>query len=153
MAGMDISRAQLTNSGTHVQITDPEWPWTLDVYVSEDPSLPGIIGLVIWAREVAENGAVFRPPLTSAALAEIPVRALARVAASALAGEGEAQLRMLALPRPKGLRSWPPDHFSRVSTVAAWARRTLRPGGAVSAVSEFWAVHPRTARRWLEQLP
>lgn len=134
-------------------MTDPEWPWTLDVYVSQDPSLPGIIGLVIWAREVEENGVVVRPPITSAALADIPVRALSRVAASALAGEGEAQLRMLALPRPKGLRSWPPDHFQRVGVVASWARRTLRPGGAVSAVSEFWAVHPRTARRWIERLP
>src|SRR5690349_6332565 len=88
-------------------------------------------------------------PITSTVLSLIPVRQIASVAASALAVEGEAQYRMLAAPRPPGLRSWPPDHFQRVARVAAWARATGRTGGAAGAMAEFWGVHYRTARRWI----
>jgi len=138
---MDVSAAQLTNSGDMVQLVDPAFPWTVDVYLNPDTGRPDVKGLVIWARE--------GHPITSTVLAQIPVRQLASVAASALRGEGEAQYRMLAAPRPPGSRSWPPDHFQRVERVAAWARATGRPGGAAGAVSEFWGVHYRTARRWL----
>lgn len=138
---MDVSRAQLTNSGTMVQVIDPMFPWTVDVYLNEDTERPEVRGLVVWSRE--------GQPITSTALSQIPVRQLASVAASALKGEGEAQYRMLARPRPKGSRSWPPDHFQRVARVAAWARSTGRPGGAGGAVAEFWGVNYRTARRWI----
>lgn len=139
---MDVSKAQLTNTGTMVQLVDPSFPWTLDVYLVGGSDRPAVRGLVIWARDNAE-------PITSAVLARIPMRQLASVAASALAGEGEAQYRMLARPRPEGTRGWPADHFHRVARVGAWARATGRPGGAAAAVAEFWGVHHRTARRWL----
>lgn len=139
---MDVSRAQLTNSGECVQLVDPEFPWTIDVYLSDAPGRPRVKGLVIWARDEDQ-------PITSTVLAQIPVRQIASVAASAVAGEGEAQYRMLASPRPSGSRSWPEDHFQRVGRVAAWARATGRPGGEAGAVSEFWGVHCRTARRWI----
>jgi hypothetical protein len=142
---MDVSRAQLTNSGECVQLTDPEFPYTVDVYLNPEAERPEVRGLVVWAREGAE-------PITSTALAQIPVRQLASVAASAIRGEGEAQYRMLAAPRPHGSRSWPADHFQRVGRVAAWARSIGRPGGAAVAVSEFWGVNPRTARRWISHL-
>jgi hypothetical protein len=142
---MDVSRAQLTNSGDMVQLIDPEFPWTIDVYLNPEAGRPKVRGLVVWAREDDL-------PITSTVLAQIPVRQLASVAASALKGEGEAQYRMLARPRPTGSRSWPPDHFQRVARVAAWARSTGRPGGAAGAVSEFWGVHYRTARRWISRL-
>ena len=141
---MDVSRAQLTNSGEMVQLVDPSFPWTVDVYLSAGTERPEVQGLVVWART--------GDPITSTVLAQIPVRQLASVAASALAGEGEAQYRMLARPRPSGSRSWPEDHFQRVGRVAAWARATGRPGGAAGAVSEFWGVHYRTARRWISRL-
>jgi hypothetical protein len=139
---MDVSRAQLTNSGECVQLTDPEFPFTVDVYLSREAGRPKVRGLVVWAQDEDQ-------PITSTVLSQIPVRQLASVAASAVAGEGEAQYRMLASPRPSGSRSWPPDHFQRVTRVAAWARATGRPGGAAGAVSEFWGVHYRTARRWI----
>lgn len=141
---MDVSRAQLSNSGTSVQLCDPEFPWTVDVYLNEGAERPEVRGLTIWART--------DEPITSTVLARIPVRQIAGVVASALKGEAEAQYRMLAQPRPAGSRSWPPEHFSRVARVAAWARATQRPGGAAGTVSEFWGVHYRTARRWLSRL-
>lgn len=138
---MDVSLAQISNTGEMVQFTDPGFPWTVDVYLSQGTDRPKVRGLVVWAREDL--------PITSTVLSQIPVRQLASVAASELKGEGEAQYRMLARPRPAGVRSWPPDHFQRVARVAAWARQTGRPGGAAGAVAEFWSVHYRTARRWL----
>lgn len=138
---MDVSRAQLSNTGEMVQFTDPEFPWTVDVYLSQVADRPKVRGLVVWSRD--------DQPVTSTVLSQIPVRQLASVAASALKGEGEAQYRMLARPRPQGQRSWPADHFQRVQRVASWARQTGRPGGAAGAVAEFWGVHYRTARRWL----
>lgn len=147
---MDVSRAQLSNTGDEIELVDPEWPWTVRVRMSRDDTLPGIVELTLVAR--AELRAPYEwavPPITSSVLAQLPIRQIGQVAASALAGEGEAQYRMLARPRPHGVRSWPPDHYERVRRVAAWARRTQRPGGAAGAVSEFWNVHYRTARRWL----
>jgi hypothetical protein len=143
---MDVSRAQLSNLGNEVELTDPAFPWTVRVELdnSEKAERPTVVGLYVWARD--------EEPITSSVLAQIPVRQIASVAASALKGEGEAQYRMLAAPRPAGSRSWPPDHFQRVARVAAWARSTGRPGGAAGAVSEFWGVHYRTARRWLRDL-
>lgn len=138
---MDVSRAQLSNTGQMVQVIDPGWPWTIDVYLNDQAKRPEVIGLVVRARDGS--------PITSTVLAQIPVRQLASVAASAIAGEGEAQYRMLAQPRPPGSRRWPDDHYQRVARVAAWARATGRTGGAAGAVAEFWEVHYRTARRWL----
>lgn len=138
---MDVSAAQLSNLGDEVEVVDPAFPWTVRVKLSEDADRPVVLGLAVEAR----NGQA----VTSTVLAQIPVRQLASVAASAIRGEGEAQYRMLARPRPTGSRSWPPDHFARVVRVAAWARQTGRPGGAAGAVAEFWGVHYRTARRWL----
>lgn len=142
---MDVSRAQLSNLGEEIELVDPAFPWTVRVRLSEDADRPVVLGLTVTAR----NG----DAITSTALAQIPVRQLASVAASALRGEGEAQYRMLARPRPTGSRSWPPDHFQRVQRVASWARQTGRPGGAAGAVAEFWGVHYRTARRWLRHQP
>lgn len=138
---MDVSRAQLSNLGDQVVLEDPSFPWRVRVRVQPDSSRPEIIEMAIESRQ--------GQPITSTVLAQIPVRQIASVVASALNGEGEAQLRMLAVPRPQGARSWPPEHFQRVARVAAWARATARPGGAAGAVAEFWAVHYRTARRWI----
>lgn len=149
---MDVSRAQLSNSGESVQLLDPDFPWTVDVYLVETTGhpkpghRPKVKALVISARDDEH-------PITSSVISQIPVRQIASVAASAMAGEGEAQYRMLAQPRPPGSRGWPPDHFQRVARVAAWARQTGRPGGAAVAVAEFWDVHHRTARRWIQHRP
>lgn len=142
---MDVSAAQLSNLGDTVVLDDPSFPFRVQVRLSGDSQRPTVTEMMIRAR----NG----EPITSAVLASIPVRQIASVAASAMAGEAEAQYRMLAAPRPHGVRSWPDDHFSRVARVAAWARQIGRPGGAAGAVSEFWGVHYRTARRWISQAP
>lgn len=147
---MDVTTAQLSNTGDMIQIVDPSFPWTVDVYLSQGTEQPEIRGLVIWARPDDQGRT---EPITATVLAQLPVRQIASVAASALQGEGEAQYRMLASPRPHGVRSWPEDHFRRVALVAAWARKIGRPGGAAGAVSEFWGVHYRTARRWIAQAP
>lgn len=146
---MDVSRAQLSNTGDMVQLTDPGFPFTVDVYLAKGTDRPEIRGLVIWARLDDEDRPV--EPVTASVLAQLPIRQIASVAASALQGEDETLYRMLATPRPPGVRSWPEDHFSRVARVAAWAVRIGRPGGVAGAVSEFWGVDSRTARRWLSQ--
>ncbi len=145
MAGMDVSRAQVANIGDTVVLEDPSFPWRVQVRLSGESDRPVVTEFIVRSR----NG----EPITSAVLAQLPVRQIASVAASAMAGEGEALYRMLARPRPHGVRSWPPDHFRRVASVAAWARQVGRPGGAAGAVSEFWGVHYRTARRWISQAP
>lgn len=140
---MDVSRAQLSNLGDTVVLDDPSFPWGVQVRLSGESDRPEISELIVRSRT--------GEPITSSVLAQIPVRQISSVAASALLGEGEAQYRMLAKPRPPGARSWPLDHFERVVRVASWARRIGRPGGAGGAVSEFWSVDYRTARRWLSQ--
>lgn len=140
---MDVSRAQLSNLGDTVVLDDPSFPWGVQVRLSGDSDRPEISELIVRSRA--------GEPITSTVLAQLPIRQIAGVAASALLGEGEAQYRMLAKPRPAGTRSWPLDHFERVVRVASWARRIGRPGGAGGAVSEFWSVDYRTARRWLSQ--
>jgi hypothetical protein len=141
---VDVSRAQLSNTGNEVILTDSRWPWTIRVQMWPNAERPEVKRLTIEACT--------DQPITSTVLTQIPVRQIAQVAASALQGEGEAQYRMLARPRPEGSRSWPEDHYRRVAMVAAWARATGRAGGAAGAVSEFWGVHFRTARRWLAHL-
>jgi hypothetical protein len=138
---MDVSRAQLSNLGDEIVLDDPAWPFTVRVSLYPNAERPEVQSLVVTSR----GGA----PITGTVLAQLPVQQIAQVAASALAGEGEAQYRMLARPRPTGQRSWPADHYERVARVAAWARATGRPGGAAGAVADFWGVHYRTARRWL----
>lgn len=140
---MDVSRAQLTNLGNTVVFNDPSFPWSVQVRLSGDSDRPAITEMVVRSRK--------DDPVTSSMLAQLPIRQIAGVAASVLLGEGEALYRMLAKPRPAGTRSWPLDHFERVVRVASWARRIGRPGGAGGAVSEFWSVDYRTARRWLSQ--
>lgn len=142
---MDVSRAQLSNLGDSVSLVDPSFPWEVLVRLAPGAGQPEVLELHVIADPDDPQ------PITSTALAQIPVRQLASVAASAMAGEDEAQYRMLAVPRPQGSRSWPRDHFQRVARVASWARRVGRPGGAAVAVAEFWGVNPRTARRWLRQ--
>lgn len=143
MSVMDVSRAQLSNLGDTVILDDPSFPWRVQVCLSGDSDRPEISELIVRSRT--------GEPITSTTLSQLPVRQIAGVAASALLGEGEAQYRMLAKPRPAGARSWPLDHFQRVVRVASWARRIGRPGGAGGAVSEFWDVDYRTARRWLSR--
>lgn len=140
---MDVSRAQLSNLMDTVVLDDPAFPWRIQVRLCPDSDRPEITQLIVWSRDTDPQ------PITSSVLAQIPVRQIAGVAASALRGEGEAHYRMLARPRPRGSRSWPADHFARVNRVARWARETGRPGGAAGAVAEFWGVHYRTARRWI----
>lgn len=140
---MDVSRAQLSNLGDSIQLIDPEFPYTVAVWLDREADRPEVLAVAVYARD---GGSI-----TSAVLAQLPIRQIASVAASALLGEGEAQYRMLAVPRPHGVRSWPTDHFRRVVRVAAWARSVGRSGGAAGAVSEFWNVDYRTARRWLSR--
>ena len=139
---MDVSRAQLSNTGDEIVLDDPDFPYRVRVALADDAERPTVTTLLIESR----SGTA----ITSGALARIPVRQIAGVAASALHGGGdEARFRMLAQPRPEGARSWPREHFERVSRVAFWARRTGREGGETGAVAEFWGVCPRTARRWI----
>jgi hypothetical protein len=142
---VDVSRAQLSNAGNEVVLVDPLFPFSVRVAMWPNSERPEVSRIIVEARSDL--------PITSATLSQIPLRQIAQVAASALQGEGEAQYRMLARPRPPGARSWPDDHYERVARVAAWARATGRPGGAAGAVAEFWGVHYRTARRWLSHLP
>lgn len=144
---MDVSRAQLSNLGDAVSLVDPAFPWEVLVRLAPGAGKPEVLELHVICDPANPQ------PITSTVLAQIPVRQLASVAASAMAGEGEAQYRMLAAPRPPGARSWPEDHFQRVARVASWARQIGRPGGAAVAVGEFWNVNPRTARRWLRRAP
>lgn len=140
---MDVSHAQLSSPGVgQVLLTDPGFPWQVKVTVRSGAERPEVSSLEITSRSTA--------PITASVLAQIPLRQIAAVATSATLGEEETLYRMLAKPRPKGERSWPPEHFERVQRVARWARATGRPGGAAGAVAEFWAVRPRTARRWLK---
>ena len=145
MSVMDVSKAQLSNAGNAVILVDPAWPYTITVQMFPNSDRPEVSEIIIKARE--------EQPITASVLTQIPVRQIGQVAASALMGEGEAQYRMLARPRPQGVRSWPDDHYQRVARVASWARATGRLGGAAGAVAEFWGVHHRTARRWLSRLP
>lgn len=138
---MDVTAAQLSVQDDGAELVDPSFPWTVKVQLDRDAETPTVLALTVSARE--------DQPITSTALAQIPLRQIASVAASAIKGEGETHYRLLAAPRPHGVRSWPPDHFKRVAIVASWARQTGRPGGAAGAVAEFWNVHYRTARRWI----
>jgi len=141
---MDVSRAQLTNLGYEVVLEDPDSDVRVRVQMFPDTDRPAVQALTVESRGSTA--------ITAGTLAQIPVRQIAGVAASALNGGGdETQFRMLAKPRPEGERSWPPDHFARVWMVASWARRTGRDGGEAGTVSEFWKVCPRTARRWIAQ--
>lgn len=140
---MDVSRAQMSNLRDTVVLDDPRFPWRVQVRLSDSSDRPAITELVVRSRD--------DQPITATVLSQLPVRQIASVAASALQGEGEAQYRMLAAPRPVGARSWSVDHFQRVMRVAVWARSLGRPGGAAGAVSEFWGVDYRTARRWLSR--
>jgi hypothetical protein len=140
---MDVSRAQLSNLGDTVVLDDPLFPWRVQVRLSPDAERPALTELIIRSRD--------GEAITASVLAQLPIRQIASVAASALQGEGEAQYRMLARPRPPGARSWPLEHFQHVVTVASWARQIGRAGGAAGAVSEFWGVDYRTARRWLSR--
>jgi hypothetical protein len=139
---VDMSRTQISNSGGEVVFTDPEWPFRISVQIDTDSDVPFIRQLSVEATDDRR--------ITSSTLSQIPVLQLARVVAGIDDRGGETLYRMLAVPKQKGFRGWPPDHFSRVSRVARWARSTGRPGGAVGTVAEFWDVHLRTARRWLD---
>lgn len=139
---MDVSRALLSNTGSEVVLDDPDFPYRVRASLADGAERPTVTALRIESR----NGSA----ITSGVLSRIPVRQIAGVAASALHGGGdEARFRMLAQPRPEGVRSWPREHFERVSRVASWARQTGREGGETAAVAEFWGVCPRTARRWI----
>lgn len=140
---MDVSRAQLSNLGDTVVLDDPGFPWRIQVRLSADAERPALTEMVIRSRD--------GEPITASVLAQLPIRQIASVAASAVQGEDETLYRMLAAPRPPGARSWPLDHFRAVVRVASWARQIGRPGGAAGAVSEFWGVDYRTARRWLSR--
>ncbi len=142
---MDVSKAQLSNAGNAVVLVDPGWPFVLTVQMFPNADRPEVSKLEIRSRD--------GDPITASVIAQIPVRQIAQVCASALQGEGEAQYRMLARPRPEGSRSWPDDHSPGVARVASGARARGRVGGAAGTVAEFWDVHYRTARRWLSRLP
>ena len=140
---MDVSRAQLSYAGDGVTLIDPGFPYAVRVTLSSDEERPQVDSVLVTSTGEA--------PITREVLNRVPVRQIAGVAASVLRGGGdESRYRMLALPRPAGTRSWPPDHYQRVLRVAQWARRSGRVGGEISVISEFWGVCPRTARRWLE---
>src|SRR3989304_5391853 len=141
---MDLSRASLSNLGDQVELIDPVWPWTVRVGLTHVDERPVITHLTVTSHD--------RQAITSTALSRLPLRQIACVAASAMAGEGEAQYRMLAQPRPAGSREWPEDHYQRGARGGARGRSAGRPGGPASAVSEFWGVHYRTARRWLARV-
>jgi len=141
---MDVSRAQLSNLGDEIVLDDPDANWRVRVRMFFGTDRPAIQSLTVESRGSAA--------VTASALAQIPVRQIAGVAASALNGDGdETHYRMLAQPRRQGERSWPSDHWARVWRVAQWARRTGREGGEAGTVAEFWRVCPRTARRWIAQ--
>jgi hypothetical protein len=89
--------------------------------------------------------------ITASSLADLPMRGITMLAASAVFGAEESIYRRLATPTAVGVRSWTAEHYRRVSQVAAWAARSKRRGGPAVCVAEFWDVHERTARRWLAE--
>lgn len=104
-----------------------------------------------WADQVIVS-ALRGETLTERSMKSVPLSQIVHVAASVLDGEevNETFYRMLA--RPRSGASWSVDHFERVYRVANWAKKIGRAGGAQAAVSEFWGVHPRTAKRWLARV-
>lgn len=142
---MDVSRAQLSNLGDRIALDDPGFPYRVEVSLDEAAVKPTVLTLAVQSREGAA--------ITAGTLSQIPLRQIAGIAASELAGGGDETLyRALAQPRTAGERSWPIEHFDRVKRVAAWARRTGRDGGEAGTVAEFWQVDPRTARRWIAKV-
>lgn len=144
---LDADKAQITRTPEGaVMVDDPGSPWIVHVWVHAVDGRACISRLSVEAR--GEPVCV-----TAARLGRLPTAQILQVAAAEVLGDGhdaEMYYRLLATPRPRGVRSWDADHYMRVLTVHDWAVRTRRPGGGAQAVADLWgvALNP-TAWRWL----
>lgn len=139
---MDVSKSSVTvQDDNSVTLCDESSRLQVQVWLNNEG----------WAEKVIVS-ALRGEVLTQRTMQIIPLTQIIRVAESVLDGEeiNETFYRMLA--RPRSGSSWPVDHFERVYRVANWAKKIGRAGGAQAAVSEFWGVHPRTAKRWLAKV-
>jgi len=150
---LDIDQARISPAGGgSVLFDDPASPWLVRVWVGVDRrGRRYITRLRVDARPAAS-------PISAARLARLPTTQLLHVAAAQLAAAApdthpnEAWYRMLATPKPRGSRSWPPEHWDRVLIVHQWAVTTARPGGGAQAVADLWGVSINpTVYRWLAQ--
>jgi hypothetical protein len=142
---LDVDAAAVSTSpGGDVAIDDPGCPWLIRVWaITTTAGRTRLARVEITARDPTTVD------VTASALGRLPTAQLRQVAA-AHTHPGEVYYRMLARPKPVGQRSWGPDHWAAVLTVAQWATDTNRPGGPVVAVADLWSVSPEpTARRWL----
>jgi hypothetical protein len=146
---LDVDKAQVSRAPDGaVVLDDPGSPWLVHVWVADVEGRACIAGLLVEAR--GEPVCV-----TAARLGRLPTAQILQVAAAEALGNGhdaEVYYRMLASPRPRGSRSWGPDHYARVLAVHDWAVRTGRPGGGAQAVADLWGVARNpTAWRWLAE--
>lgn len=144
---LNVENAVVSRTSTGVTVDDPESPWIVRVTAAADPTR--ITSLTVKAKPGGTSS------ITAGGLARLPTPQLLHVAALHMLDSshpGEAYYRMIATPKPDGARSWPPEHWDNVRTVAAWADNTDRPGGARQAIADLWAVTTEpTTRRWLKQ--
>lgn len=136
---LDVRRASVRATSSGVVIDDPECFFTVTV----DLDGTKLREIVIRDRN---NGRI-----TGRRLGKLPLQQIIHVAAAASATEatdaGETHYRMLATPKPPGVRSWPPAHYRAVLTVAEWAFHVKRD--QLDTIAEFWSVSRRTAARWV----
>lgn len=143
---IDIDRAQVSrHPDGAVTFDDPGAPWVVHVTVVQVEGRVCIGQLRVDSRDGV--------CITSARLGRLPTAQLLQVAAAETFGDGhpgETYYRMLALPLPRGARSWDSDHYKRVLMVHDWAVETGRPGGGPQAVADLWGVAKcPTVWRWL----
>lgn len=147
-APIDPARATVSRLGDgSVQFADPDSPWLVRIW----PDLDGGRRIGALRVDVRDPAA----PVTVGRLASLPLAHLLHVATVGQIESGspdETFYRMLARPKPRGQRSWDPDHYDRVLQVRDWAIRTKRPGGGSQAVADMWHVaRDPTAHRWLRE--
>jgi hypothetical protein len=142
---LDVDRAQVSRTPDGaVVFDDPEAPWLVHVWVVDVDGQACISRLQLHSRGLC---------ITSTRMGRLPTAQLLQVAAAEVLGgahQGEMYYRLLAAPRPAGVRSWDSGHHQRVLAVHEWAVRTGRPGGGARAIADLWgiALNP-TAWRWL----
>lgn len=126
-----------------VRLDDPAWNVTVGVGYRD--GRPVLTRLEVQARVDSPSADV-----TAERLRRLPVREVIAMAASVLELDlDEAAARLLVQPKPRGQRSWSPDHYDRVLAVYDWARKAGRKGGGRGAVAEFWGVGIPTVESWL----
>ena len=134
---LDNAQVALDSTGT-VTITDPGLPITIRARCDQHGYL---IHLDLTATDDTH--------LTVGKISRLPLAHIRRIAATSTIAD--MVMTSIAVDKPSGTRTWGPDHWQAVRSVAAWARATKRPGGASAAVAQLWGVTRNpTAYRWIK---